>query len=201
MSNGEWPTEFSAEGGADTAAGLDFGQALLHRKWMLIFFVGLGIAAGLVIHNRTHPVYASYAQLRITRYQPISEGGGKGTARNDLDTYAVLFTSPQIIDKAIKEANLQTLPSLKGPNALNVIRRGLVAEPHEAADEILIVSYSGEHQNDCKKILEAVINAFIADRTDSEQISSTGEINLWRKQKEQLEQDLEQLEQQALQLG
>ena len=187
MSNGEWPTEVSTDAGYAESGGIDFGQALLHRKWMLIFFVAIGVAAGSLVHNRTRPVYTSYAQLHITKSQPIMEGAGGASTRNALDTYAVLISSPRIIQRAFKDANLGKLPSLKGPNALNVIRGGLAAEPHEDADEILMVSYSGGNQRDCKQILEAVVNAFIADREEAQKDSSAINVDLLVKETEKLQ--------------
>jgi capsular exopolysaccharide synthesis family protein len=188
MSNGEWPTEVSTEGGSDSR-GLDFGQALLHRRWLLVFFVALGIGAGSLIHNRTNPVYASYAQLRIAKNQPIMEGGGKVSTQNALDTYAVLFCSPKIINKAYADAKLSQLPSV-GSNG-NAISRGLTAEPHEDADEILLVSYSGNNQRDCKQILDAIVNAFFADLDDSDRTSSAGELKLLADESEKLQDRLE----------
>ncbi len=84
MSNGEWPTEVSTEGdGRGGGGGLDFGQALLHRKWLLLFFLALGIGAGALIHSRMPPVYASYAQLLIERKQSnIAEAAGKVGQKN-----------------------------------------------------------------------------------------------------------------------
>ena len=194
MSNGDWPTEVSAEGGSVESGGLDFGQALLHRKWMLCFFVAIGVAAGSLIHNRTVPIYASYAQLHITKNKPIMEGVGSVSSKNALDTYAVLFCSPKIVEKAYTDENafnISQLPSLKGPNALNIIARGLAAEPHESADEILMVSFTGESQRDCKQILEAVINAFIEDLKNTQQLSSEGDVKLLADETKKLREQLE----------
>ncbi|MFO1095496.1 MAG: polysaccharide biosynthesis tyrosine autokinase [Planctomycetaceae bacterium] len=197
MSNGEWPTEVSAEGDARNGAGggLDFGQALLHRKWLLLFFLVLGVAGGALVHTRTPPIYASYAQLLIERKQSnIAEAAGKIGQKNPLDTYAVLICSPTIVQKAIEDGNLAQLPSLKGANRVNVIIGGLTAEPHEDSPDILNLMYAGNNQGDTQKILNAVINAFVQHLEEQQQKSSAVELKIITDTKDQLQAQLSQHE-------
>lgn len=195
MSNADWPTEVSPEGDAG-GGGLDFGQALLHRKWMLVFFIALGVAAGSLIHTKTDPVYASYAQLLIERNQPlIAEGAGKIGQKNPLDTYAVLICSPTIVQKAIAESNLGQLPSLKGSNRLNVVIGGLTAEPHEDSPDILLLTYAGKNQGDTQKILNAVINAFVKHLEETQDRSSSGDVRIITEARDKLQKQLLQEEQ------
>src|SRR5262245_19820704 len=115
MSNSEWPTEVSTEGRDVDSQGMDFGQALLHRKWMLLFFIGVGVGVGALIHSRTEPQYASYAKLLIRQNQPtMVDGAGRTGPKNPLETYPVLICSPRIVMKAVKESHLTDLPSLPG---------------------------------------------------------------------------------------
>lgn len=196
MSNGEWPTEATGDATAD-GGGLDFGQALLHRKWMLLFFIALGVGAGWLVHTRTKPIYASNAQLHIAQNQPVvMEGvGGKSGQGNPLETYAVVICSPKLVDDALKHnQDLATLPSMRGKNPRNVILSGLTAEPHETATQILLVSYAGERHTDCQKILGAIINEFMTHLQTTQSNSSLGDIQAITDARTKLESDLAKLE-------
>ncbi|MBL8849872.1 MAG: polysaccharide biosynthesis tyrosine autokinase, partial [Planctomycetaceae bacterium] len=181
----------SAAGGG----GLDFGQALLHRKWMLLFLIALGVGAGSLVHSRTEPVYASFAKLYIRQNQPtLVDGAGRTGQKNPLETYSVLICSPRIIQKAIADGSLRDLPSLKGASAAATIIGGLTAAPHEDSTDYLMLSYSGKNQADTQKILDAVINAFVQDLEDSRSTMAAGDIKIITDARNKLQAELTDLE-------
>ncbi len=49
--------------------GLDFFNAVMGRKFLVVAFVGIGIALGHLHYTRQPPVYASFAKVMVLRPQ------------------------------------------------------------------------------------------------------------------------------------
>lgn len=174
--------------------GLDYVAMLWRRKWIVLPSVAAAAAVALGVYFCAAPAYQSQAVIVVHSNSPnVGVAGLDGSADNDADmqTQIFLIRSPRIVGRAVAQANLAALPSLAGqPDPVQTIINGLSAYHQEETFGLLKLYYTGPDRDDCRKILEAVVQAYRGFLRDSSQSVNQETVNLVAKAKDEL---LEQL--------
>lgn len=122
-SNLQRPSTRRKGDGQRTAAEWRVGDvvAVLRRRWTLIV-LGLlaGAGAAVAYMLMTQPMYQSTAQIMVTRKNAtLAARGAEGANENEvrvtddlIATHMALIQSPQVVERALNDANLMELPSL-----------------------------------------------------------------------------------------
>jgi len=167
-----------------TEKGLDFFSAVMGRKFLVVAFIGIGLALGHLHFTRQPPVYASFAKVMVLRPQAVlpdqeNDRPGKKTNTVDLlENHQYLLTQPKILKGAVdpppasdnpseedkklaKEASLSKLASLAASsNPAATIAAGLRVARSDVSEDVLEISFIGPNAGDCKKILDAVLASY-----------------------------------------
>ncbi len=185
----DWPTESNQPQMAETS-NFNIIQALLGHKLLLIFCVAVGGGLGYLQFKKSPTIYASSARLRVVQTMPMIgvEGLNDRIARQDpLDTHSVLIRSPIVLDMAVKDHQLE---ETLGPNAVNIAAGGLTVRRSPESAEILDLTFTGQDQYICQKILNAVVAAYIKYLSESQQSSTVEALRLITEAKDDLLKDL-----------
>ncbi len=163
----QWADADSPAGGNEEI-GLGFARAIWRRKWLVVSLMLIGAGLGYLYYGRAARVYQSSAQILLIQRKadlPVEGIEGEISYQNDLATHTYLLRSRMLIDRAVAKLDLNALPSLRDsrdPTA--VIAGGLHVAPagerYAWTDDILVLSYSGSHREDCPVILNAIIEAY-----------------------------------------
>ncbi len=166
-----------------TEKGLDFFNAVMGRKFLVVAMILIGVGLGHLHYTRQPPVYASFAKVMVLRPQAVIADDGKdrsGKPTNTVDfleNHQYLLTQPKILKGAVeqelpenatdddrklaRESSLAKLASLAGsPNPAATIAVGLRVVRSEVSEDVLEISYTGPNAGDCKKILDAVLESY-----------------------------------------
>ena len=153
------------------------------RKFLVVAFIGIGLALGHLHFTRQPPVYASFAKVMVLRPQtalPNEEKERSGKSVNTVDlleNHQYLLTQPKILRGAVdqplgddpteeekkraKEVSLSKLASLAASsNPAAAIASGLRVIRSEVSEDVLEISYVGPNAGDCKKILDGVLASY-----------------------------------------
>ncbi len=94
---------------AQPEKGLDFLNAILSRKFLVVTCVIIGLVVGHLHFTRQPPVFASFAKVMVIRPPQVFESEDRSTSRNGksmnavdmLENHIYLLTQPKILDGAI----------------------------------------------------------------------------------------------------
>jgi polysaccharide biosynthesis transport protein len=142
--------------------GINLWSLMLHRKWLILFFVSVGLGLGYLHFNRQPPIYQSTGRLHmyvdqtrlpleITRY-PLHQ-------RNLQNTHVQIIRSPEVVKRAVLESGLTELPSLQSGDAVGIILGNLHVSGVVDTD-IISLTYRGPYPDDCESILSAVMQSY-----------------------------------------
>jgi len=163
--------------------GLDIFSAVMGRKFLVVLFLGIGVALGYLHYTHQPAVYASFAKVMVLRppvaFSEDAADRTKGSASSvdHLDNHQYLLTQPKLLKDAIepplpanatedekraaKDNSLLKLPSLaEAGNAVQAISAGLKVTRSEVSDDVLEIVYMGPNAGDCKKVLDAVLESY-----------------------------------------
>ncbi len=163
--------------------GLDIFAAVMGRKFLVVLFLGIGVALGYLHFTRQPAVYASFAKVMVLRppvafAEDATDRTKVGASTVDhLDNHQYLLTQPKLLKDAIepplpanateeekraaKDNSLLKLPSLaEAGNPVQAISAGLKVSRSEVSDDVLEIVYMGPNAGDCKKILDAVLDSY-----------------------------------------
>lgn len=143
--------------------------------WQRKLLVVLGIVVGLVLatlyYAQATPVYQSTSQVLVVKKRssdavPVAGGDPRLAVMEDyLSSELIVIRSPIIAERAVKKRDLTKLPSLAGTDAVGVITRSLSATREKdsgsgSPSNVINLAYRGTVPEDCKLILEAVIESY-----------------------------------------
>lgn len=148
--------------------GVDLTRVLWGHKFLLLVIVAIAVGLGYLYYERATRVYQSSADILLIKKNvelPVSTPDQQFNYEDQLSTHAILIRSPLIVEKAVTDHDLASLPSLSASaNPVAVIIGGLKAErggTREMPDpNVFTLSYKGLNADDCEKILNAVIAAY-----------------------------------------
>lgn len=142
---------------------LNLIRMAIRFKTLLILSVCFGCAASYFVFRSKNPIFESRAQILVTKLAqnvPLRDEG-EGNARPDVGTQSVLIRSQRIVKRAVETFDLKSLPSLAHDhNPVNTIIRGLNVIHQPGTEGVLNMSYSGPVADDCRTILNAVIQSY-----------------------------------------
>ncbi len=143
-------------------------QILWRRQLILFLCVIVCLVTAVVYITQATPVYASQSRIYIDNntsafVQSLMMTTGQGG--NYLSTQCDVITSSPIVNAAVGTLPLQTLPSLANiENPVNFIRASLTAAVGRTSD-IITVSYESPYPNDCMRVVNSVVQAYIENQT------------------------------------
>src|SRR4029078_9123926 len=85
-------------------------------KWLLLLGLTVGIGAGLFYVSQMIPEYQSSLKLLVVKKRPdlplsVSADNRLTSSADYLGTHQIVLRSPVVISKAVKDGNLQLLPT------------------------------------------------------------------------------------------
>ena len=198
-----------AEGPGQGELGLlDIWGLIQRRKGLLIFGVVAGLALAGLYYSQATPIYKSEAKILVMprdRNLPtqdtktVGEFQTRSVTQDILSTHVELFSSPRIVDAAVKKYKLASLPSVsqqKDPTAyikLNLsVSKGGGGQTKDA--QILGASFMGPSPDDCAKILDALVASYQDFLGETFQDTSEEAVKLISQAKADLGRELEQQE-------
>lgn len=176
---------------------INLWHVILRYKWTLVAATVVSGGLGYLYYLKQTPIYVSSAQVLVTNTKRTSlpmEGIDATLGYEDnLATHSLLIRSPLLVEKAIKEHNLDSLRSLAGAsNPAQVIIRGISvgrADGGAGADtsaDVLELRFTGTHPQDCAKVLDAVIENYQKFLGDTAQSISKETLDLITEAKDSL---------------
>lgn len=144
-------------------------QILWRRQLILLLSIVVCVVTAIIYITQATPIYASSSRISIDNQvaRPLQDLiATGGTSGNYLSTQCEIIASSPIVNDAIAKARLNELPSLvnvKDPTS--VVRGGLTASVGRMSD-IIQVSYESSYAQDCATVVNAVVNAYIANQNE-----------------------------------
>ena len=155
---------------AGVTEGFDFIAYMhsLRRRWLL------GIAAGTVTAIVTAAMlaflipieYEALALLRVNREDPgFGRGGNTNRAARDYETYkqtqAALIQSPYLVNAALRQPGITQLPMIqREENQVSWYQKQLRVT-YAQGSEILMIGMKGEDGEQIKKLVDAIVDAYM----------------------------------------
>lgn len=145
----------------------DIPALLWNKKWWIALAGVVGIVLGQLAYLKFGPMYESRGEVLVSRtnFTPIRDRDGDPIAVGDRGEHIALILSPLIIDTAVKNGQLDQLPSIKGApdpsreiiDYLKVRRR---AGQDRSVLNVLELTYSNPKKGDGPKVVQCVIDAY-----------------------------------------
>jgi len=145
----------------------DIPALLWNKKWWIALAGVIGIALGQLAYLKFGPMYESKGEVLVARTSitPIRDRDGDPINIGDRGEHIALILSPLIIDTAVKNGNLDQLPSIKGApdpsreiiDFLKVRRR---AGQDRSVLNVLELTYLSPRKGDGPKVVQCVIDAY-----------------------------------------
>ena len=177
-------------------------SAVARRKGLVFTVLVFGLGLGFLYSLKAERMYQSTAQILIVKQEtdlPISSAEGAVNYENTLSTHMLLAKSPLIVDAAVKKHELNELAGFTGianPSAtivanLTTQRGGGRAAPDPNVFEI---RYKGRDPEECKLVLEAVIDSYQESLGSTYQSAGVQTVELIEEAKNSLSQQLTEKE-------
>lgn len=152
-------------------------QIAWQRKSLVILGIMLGLVLGLLYYAQRAPTYQSIAQVLIVKKSAESGfnfGDNRGDSRvaymeDYMSTQSMLVKSPKIIERALqlpKMGDLKSYPGESGPELIYTIHKNLtvVRDSRDnstlAQNNILTLQFLGPNPEECRTIVESVIESY-----------------------------------------
>ncbi|HET6424994.1 MAG TPA: polysaccharide biosynthesis tyrosine autokinase [Planctomycetaceae bacterium] len=161
-----WPTEAPAgssqPSSLESASEIDLTRVLFGQKLLTMFLVLVGVGCGYYLFTKARPVYSSSARVRVFQPRPMTtaiDGRTVATTAPQLDTFAILITSPNHLREALRNLRDGDLKGASGEAMLGYVANGLSVQPG-SAKEFLDFTFNAPYPQDCPIVLGAVVQAF-----------------------------------------
>jgi capsular exopolysaccharide synthesis family protein len=194
-------------------SGPSLWEVLWHRKSYIALGVVIGLALGVLYYSMAARSYETSAQILVLKKRPdkpISASGSTNTggaasvvqADDFLDTHQTVIRSSLVVNNAIAKASLTDLPTFRDSArpARDLMRSLKVSRDRDrtagrySMSQILNISFSCSQLDDCGTVLSAVIDSYIDFLSNSTQGSSKEALDLIRKARDLVQNDLEKKE-------
>jgi capsular exopolysaccharide synthesis family protein len=140
------------------------------RKPLVALGLVVGVVAAALFAARRPPVYQSSAQVLVVKKFadaaiPVAGGDPRLNFYEDyVSTHLALIKSRVVVDRAVKKRDLASLPSFAGvANPAAAVTAGLTVArdtKESGANNIINLSYKGPAADDCRVVIEAVIESY-----------------------------------------
>jgi capsular exopolysaccharide synthesis family protein len=170
---------------------LDLMQIFFGQKLLVIFCILAGCGVGYYFLTQAPVSYESNTRLRVYRTRPVQAIDGKNVVNTapNLDTHAVLMTSPAHLARAVREFQLQDLLDAGG-DPERYIAFGLTVKPGTAQSEFIDLTFKGPNPHDCPKVLNAIVVSYMKYLQESQRGDTQKALELIDQAREKLLEDL-----------
>ena len=169
------------------------------RKLLILCVALLGSGLGYLYFLRCPPVYQSSAQVLIIKKDsglPVQGMEQKTTPDDAVSMHTLLLRSPTIAAKAIEKHHLASLPSFRNSdNPIGLIVGGLGVDcKTSGSTSVLTLTFRGSDNQDCPKVLDAMVKTYQAFLGETYQNSSAETAQLITQAKDVLLRQLNEKE-------
>ena len=159
----DW-TEVDLPDAAETETNYNLLAVFWRRKWIVACVPIIALALGYLYFMKSTPVYQSESQILLIKQGAGIPVPGVEGYKNTLSTHILVLSSPLVVERAVEEHQLASLPSLRGArNPATAIISGLnvtQAGDRKARDpNVIELTYEGPDPQDCATILNAIIES------------------------------------------
>ncbi len=175
--------------GAPGEEGIDFSVFLhcLRRKWLPGLLIG-GTLAALVSAMLFFLIPVSFEAISLLRVNRSEPHVIRRSFSSDQEyvaykqTQATLVTSPFVLSAALREPGITQLPTLQNvDNGLDWLTRQIRVN-YPGDSEIMQVGMHGDRNDDIKKIVDAVVTAYLYEIGQSEKTEKSRKLQTLRAQ-------------------
>ncbi len=196
-----------------TPSGPTLWEIVWHRKSYVALGIVIGLALGVLYYAMAPKRYETSAQILVVKKRPDTPISAAGTTnpnsvaainQNDdfLDTHQTVIRSAMVINNAITKGELTELPTFQTSTrpAHDLVRALTVSRDHDKTagrysySQILNISFHGSRAEDCGPVLSAVIDSYHDFLSNSTQGSTKEALELIRKARDLVQNDLEKKE-------
>jgi capsular exopolysaccharide synthesis family protein len=185
---------------------LELWRIARRRKSLILLGALAGLALGAIYYATTPPVYESRAQVLLIRKSPGDVPAldtARGSSEDYLSTQAGILRSPLVIDRAIQDHGLDSLPGVRNNgNLANSIALHLKAtrDPRDLHNSILELSYRCGDERSSNAVLSGVIDAYRDFLEQTYHNVSDETVKLITRARDELDKDLKTKEEAYRQL-
>ena len=169
----------------------DLLKIMWRGRWILLLCVGLALGAGTIYLRVAVPMYESRAKLYVQQGIPsVLRLDSVAPQRYNLYTQAALLSSTGILTRALERVDVAHLKTFAGQDsALARLERNLDVSIGKN-DDVITVSFSCPYPLEAAEIVNAVVNAFMADYEENRRRTSTEILDSLNKQIELADQQV-----------
>jgi capsular exopolysaccharide synthesis family protein len=184
-----------------TRTGLSVLQIMWQRKSLVVLGIMLGLVLGLLYYAQKQPVYQSQASVLIVKKSPNEpfDVSGRGDSRmlvmdDYISTQQTIVRSWKVLNAAIKLPKIKDLKIFTSDSEFDRVwdiqQQLVVARDNReggAPSNILNLSFKGTVPDDCRLILEGIIESYQSFLDATFQNFSDRHVKLITEAKDQLE--------------
>jgi len=165
-------------------------------RWTLLLCIVVALAAGLVYIRTVTPIYTSTSKLYLdyggSRIATPYEPGSMPRTDKYLYTQAELLRSKPILAAAIPPQEQQRMQTFQGVGApLTFLYRNIFVEVGKK-DETVSISFSSPYPAEAAQIVNRVVGAYMASRSEHEQQSSGQVLRILQEDMQRVNKELAQ---------
>lgn len=191
--------------GQEEHQGENILNVLWRFKWLLGSFLAIGMSAGFWMYKQKPTTYRASTQLMFKSDKPFSLDAATGIVRGGIPSGKLmqsLITSDQIVDRVVKNPELQSIPALHGfseKEVVSMVRGGIqfqtLTDQQDSRDRMIAaINFNGRDPQVCVAVVKAASDA-IRSHFEAERQSTITEIEeLVRNAREKLLPEQERLE-------
>ena len=172
-------------------------EVLLRRSWFILLgaLAGLGLA---YLYFQLFPAqYVAKAQLLVERKRPDMVPGmerpGTSPVEDYVSTQVGMIKSPLVVGRAVRNGNLTALTTFQNSQDVTaslILALTVKRDLKDKANNIIDISFKGLEPEDCKKVLEAIIESYQQVLRESYQKVSEDTLKQLGAARDKLENDL-----------
>ncbi|HPY51676.1 MAG TPA: Wzz/FepE/Etk N-terminal domain-containing protein, partial [Sedimentisphaerales bacterium] len=171
-------------------------KVIWRGRWIMLIGLVLSLAAGFVYIQTATPIYTSTAKLYLDysgiRIAPSYESDRVPRTDRYLYTQAERLVSQPILKAVLTLPEIQRLQTFAdAPIRMAYLRNNVEVEVGRR-DEIISVSFSSPYAPEVPQIVNAIVEAYIASRSESQREDSSQVFDRYQKEYDRATQELDQ---------
>ncbi|MCY2993762.1 MAG: polysaccharide biosynthesis tyrosine autokinase [Planctomycetota bacterium] len=191
---------FESQGLSNYVDLLDLVRIGWRRKSLIALGTVVGLVLGSLYYVRSIPLYSSEAQILVVKKRPdvvTGEAMRMSHFEDYVTTHRILIRSPLIVERAVKQANLQALKSFvneEGDLTDAIIAKLAVERASKESDgnpnSVLRLSFRGTVPSECGTVVNAVLDSYKAFLDETYRNMSDDTVDLITEARDVLDNDL-----------
>lgn len=172
-------------------------KVIWRGRWIMFICLVLALAAGFVYIQTATPIYTSTAKLYLDysgiRIAPSYESDRVPRTDRYLYTQAELLVSQPILKAVLTLPEMQRLQTFADVSIRMAYLRNNVEVEVGRRDEIVSVSFSSPYAAEVPQIVNKIVEAYIASRSESQREDSSQVFDRYQKEYDRATQELDQM--------